>query len=193
MKIREIIKEVTGVHTQDGAGVRLRRVISRPDVYDFDPFLMLDAFDSKNPDDYTRGFPWHPHRGIETVTYLIKGDIELAGNLGVGGIAPQVLGDLMDRFAHHTTVAVHRTRRPALAADLVEHGTANADAGVGFKTGALAAIKLAHRLKQADHAGLNEVVELHVGWQASLEVMCNPFHQPRVLLNDLLSLLRRIG
>lgn len=85
MKIREIKKEVTGVNTQDGAGVRLRRVISRPDVYDFDPFLMLDAFDSKNPDDYTRGFPWHPHRGIETVTYLIKGDIEHGDSLGNRG------------------------------------------------------------------------------------------------------------
>lgn len=85
MKIREIKKTVTGRQTQDGAGVRLTRVISHPDVYDFDPFLMLDAFDSANPDDYIRGFPWHPHRGIETVTYLIEGDIEHGDSLGNRG------------------------------------------------------------------------------------------------------------
>lgn len=61
------------------------RVISRPDVTDFDPFLMLDAFDSRNPADYIKGFPWHPHRGIETITYLIKGDIEHSDSLGNKG------------------------------------------------------------------------------------------------------------
>ena len=76
MKIREIKKTVDGRHTRDGAGVHLTRVISRPNVYDFDPFLLLDAFDSTNPDDYSLGFPWHPHRGIETITYLIEGNIE---------------------------------------------------------------------------------------------------------------------
>jgi hypothetical protein len=85
MKVREIKKAVKGARTQDGAGVRLTRVISQPDVYDFDPFLMLDAFDSKNPQDYTAGFPWHPHRGIETVTYLIAGDIEHGDSLGNRG------------------------------------------------------------------------------------------------------------
>lgn len=82
MSIRTINKMVRGHHTQDGAGVKLVRVISNPDVELFDPFLMLDAFDSKNPDDYTKGFPWHPHRGIETVTYLIKGNIEHGDSLG---------------------------------------------------------------------------------------------------------------
>jgi quercetin 2,3-dioxygenase len=82
---REIKKIVTGKQTSDGAGVRLTRVISHPDIYDFDPFLMLDAFDSTNPDDYTCGFPWHPHRGIETITYLISGDIEHGDSLGNSG------------------------------------------------------------------------------------------------------------
>lgn len=82
MSIRTIKKVVTGIHTQDGAGVKLVRVISKPDMEEFDPFLMLDAFDSTNPDDYTKGFPWHPHRGIETVTYLIKGNIEHGDSLG---------------------------------------------------------------------------------------------------------------
>ncbi len=83
--VRKIRRLVTGSAQIDGAGVRLVRVIGRPDTTDFDPFLMLDAFDSSNPDDYTRGFPWHPHRGIETVTYLINGDIEHSDSLGNKG------------------------------------------------------------------------------------------------------------
>lgn len=84
--LREIKKIVKGQKTQDGAGVHLVRVISRPDVVDFDPFLMLDAFDSDNPNDYIKGFPWHPHRGIETVTYLIRGEIDHQDSLGNSGI-----------------------------------------------------------------------------------------------------------
>jgi len=74
-----------GSRAVDGAGVRLVRVIGYKDVKDFDPFLMLDAFDSENPDDYIKGFPWHPHRGIETVTYLIRGNIEHGDSLGNKG------------------------------------------------------------------------------------------------------------
>lgn len=81
-KIRKI---VTGSTQIDGAGVKLVRVIGRADVQEFDPFLMLDAFDSRNSDDYTKGFPWHPHRGIETVTYLITGNIEHSDSLGNKG------------------------------------------------------------------------------------------------------------
>lgn len=55
------------------------------DTRDFDPFLMLDAFDSKNKEDYIKGFPWHPHRGIETVTYLVSGEIEHGDSLGNRG------------------------------------------------------------------------------------------------------------
>ncbi len=83
--VRTIRRLVTGSAQVDGAGVRLVRVIGRADTQEFDPFLMLDAFDSRNPDDYTRGFPWHPHRGIETVTYLIQGDIEHSDSLGNKG------------------------------------------------------------------------------------------------------------
>ena len=74
--LRTVRKIVTGKNAIDGAGVKLVRVIGYYDTKDFDPFLMLDAFDSTNPDDYIRGFPQHPHRGIETITYLVKGDIE---------------------------------------------------------------------------------------------------------------------
>lgn len=85
MSKRTIEKIVTGRHQTDGAGVHLVRVLSRSNVRDFDPFLMLDAFDSVNPEDYVLGFPWHPHRGIETVTYLIHGDIEHGDSLGNKG------------------------------------------------------------------------------------------------------------
>lgn len=83
---RRVIKTVTGKPAIDGAGVRLVRVIGKDDVRDFDPFLMLDAFDSVNPPDYEKGFPWHPHRGIETVTYLAEGIIEHGDSLGNSGV-----------------------------------------------------------------------------------------------------------
>ena len=84
-KIRTVKKITKGIHAVDGAGVNLVRVVGYNDTKDYDPFLMLDAFDSTNPDDYTKGFPWHPHRGIETITYLIHGDIEHSDSLGNKG------------------------------------------------------------------------------------------------------------
>jgi quercetin 2,3-dioxygenase len=83
--IRTIKKIITGVNTTDGAGVRLVRVFGHGDTKDFDPFLMMDAFDSSNSKDYIRGFPWHPHRGIETITYLLNGNIEHGDSLGNKG------------------------------------------------------------------------------------------------------------
>ena len=83
---RTIRKIVSGKQAVDGAGVKLVRVFGYHDTADFDPFLLLDAFDSTNPDDYTKGFPWHPHRGIETVTYLIHGTIEHGDSLNNKGV-----------------------------------------------------------------------------------------------------------
>ena len=83
--LRTVKKIVTGSQQVDGAGVELVRVIGNRTVKDFDPFLMLDAFDSKDPADYVKGFPWHPHRGMETVTYLIQGDIEHEDSMGNTG------------------------------------------------------------------------------------------------------------
>ena len=83
--IRTIKRLVTGQRAVDGAGVKLVRVFGHEDVLDFDPFLMLDAFDSTDPDDYTKGFPWHPHRGIETITYLVSGEITHGDSLGNSG------------------------------------------------------------------------------------------------------------
>lgn len=85
MAQRSVEKIVTGRPSVDGAGVRLVRVLGAPTIYDFDPFLMLDAFDSTNPDDYIRGFPMHPHRGIETFTYLMEGEIDHQDSLGHHG------------------------------------------------------------------------------------------------------------
>lgn len=85
MPRRKCIQIVRGQHAIDGAGVHLRRVLGLNTVKDFDPFLMLDGFDSTNPEDYIRGFPWHPHRGIETVTYLLKGEIDHGDSLGNHG------------------------------------------------------------------------------------------------------------
>ena len=86
MVTRTVQEIVTGKQTVDGAGVRLTRVLGIATVKAFDPFLMLDAFDSANPDDYIRGFPMHPHRGIETFTYLIEGVIEHQDSLGHKGV-----------------------------------------------------------------------------------------------------------
>lgn len=86
MSERIVVKTVQGHRTVDGAGVNLVRVLGNKDVRDFDPFLMLDSFDSTNPDDYTKGFPTHPHRGIETITYLIEGEIEHQDSLGNEGV-----------------------------------------------------------------------------------------------------------
>lgn len=85
MEMRKIKKMVTGHRTVDGAGVHLVRVLGNNTVEDYDPFLMLDSFDSTDPNDYIAGFPWHPHRGIETITYLISGRIDHEDSLGNKG------------------------------------------------------------------------------------------------------------
>jgi redox-sensitive bicupin YhaK (pirin superfamily) len=86
MSQRKVAKTVLGQATVDGAGVRLIRVLGPKTVKDFDPFLMLDSFDSRNPDDYVLGFPFHPHRGIETITYMLKGQMEHQDSLGNQGL-----------------------------------------------------------------------------------------------------------
>ena len=72
--------------TTDGAGVRLTRVIGTPELSMLDPFLLLDAFESDNPDDYIAGFPAHPHRGFETVTYMLAGQMRHEDSTGHGGV-----------------------------------------------------------------------------------------------------------
>src|SRR5512137_2515559 len=71
--------------TIEGAGVRLRRALGPGEVPFADPFLLLDDFHSENPEDYVAGFPWHPHRGIETVTYMVRGIVEHGDSIGNKG------------------------------------------------------------------------------------------------------------
>ena len=81
----EIKKIVKSIETSDGAGVKLKRSIGTPEADYIDPFLMLDEFGSENKDDYVAGFPPHPHRGIETVTYMLKGKFEHEDSTGAKG------------------------------------------------------------------------------------------------------------
>ena len=83
---RSIERQVAGKPTSDGAGVKLTRVLTQPLQRRLDPFLMLDAFGSDNPDDYIAGFPDHPHRGFETVTYMIAGRMRHRDSAGHEGL-----------------------------------------------------------------------------------------------------------
>jgi quercetin 2,3-dioxygenase len=83
---RKVARVFRARATVEGAGVRLRRAFGNTEVPGFDPFLMLDDFHSDDPADYSAGFPWHPHRGIETITYMLHGEIEHADSMGNGGV-----------------------------------------------------------------------------------------------------------
>lgn len=85
MMDRQIIQVIPGVASSDGAGVRLRRSLGGVDRQRLDPFLMLDEFSSQDPNDYVAGFPPHPHRGFETVTYMLEGHMLHEDHLGNRG------------------------------------------------------------------------------------------------------------
>jgi redox-sensitive bicupin YhaK (pirin superfamily) len=86
MSIRAVKRISEPTPTIEGAGVKLRRAFGFDDTSDFDPFLLLDDFRNDRPQDYVNGFPWHPHRGIETITYVLSGSVEHADSLGNRGL-----------------------------------------------------------------------------------------------------------
>ena len=85
MSIRPVKSIVQSQPTIEGAGVRLRRAFGFGNTDEFDPFLLLDDFRNENPQDYLAGFPWHPHRGIETITYVLSGTVQHGDSLGNRG------------------------------------------------------------------------------------------------------------
>jgi quercetin 2,3-dioxygenase len=85
MSIRPVKRLIMSKPTIEGAGVHLRRAFGFGNTSDFDPFLLLDDFRNDVPDDYLAGFPWHPHRGIETITYVLAGTVEHGDSMGNSG------------------------------------------------------------------------------------------------------------
>jgi len=84
--LRPVLRKLRGMPASDGAGVKLVRVIGTPQLPDLDPFLMLDEFGTDRPEDYLAGFPSHPHRGFETVTYMLDGRMRHKDNHGNEGV-----------------------------------------------------------------------------------------------------------
>jgi len=86
MSIRPVKRVIEARPAIEGAGVRLRRAFGFGDTTEFDPFLLFDDFRNERPEDYLAGFPWHPHRGIETITYVLAGEVSHGDSLGNQGV-----------------------------------------------------------------------------------------------------------
>lgn len=110
---RKIETQVKGFHAIDGGGVHLVRVLGNTTVKAFNPFLMLDSFDSTNPEDYVAGFPMHPHRGIETITFVAHGNMRHKDSMGFEDI-------VQDGEVQYMSAVGHPSRRnhPRVTADV---------------------------------------------------------------------------
>lgn len=106
---RRVKTKVQGFKAIDGAGVHLIRVLGHGTVKEFDPILMLDSFDSRNPEDYTAGFPMHPHRGIETISYVSKGGMKHRDSLG----NEESIGDGEVQWMNSGSGILHEEQVPA--------------------------------------------------------------------------------
>ncbi len=106
---RKVNRKITGFPTKDGAGVSLVRVLGPDTINDYDPILMLDSFDSTNPEDYTKGFPLHPHRGIETISYVYRGKMTHKDSLG----NQDTIGDGEVQWMTAGSGIMHEERLPA--------------------------------------------------------------------------------
>src|SRR3954466_426184 len=95
MSVRAVKRVIESTHAVEGAGVKLRRAFGFGDTSEFDPFLLLDDFRNDRPDDYAAGFPWHPHRGIETITYVLAGSGDHGDSLGNRGSMGACAGQRM--------------------------------------------------------------------------------------------------
>ena len=123
---------LTGHSTIDGAGVKLFRVFANDNTKLTDPFLLLDNFGSDRPEDYIRGFPWHPHRGIETVTYMLDGKVEHEDTMGNKGVISS--GDIQwmtlvsgmpinEPIAWGGPIVMNTQEELRIAFDELDHGT----------------------------------------------------------------------
>src|SRR6266850_1474251 len=123
MSIRPVKRLIKSKPTMEGAGVHLRRAFGFGNTTDFDPFLLLDDFRNDVPEDYLAGFPWHPHRGIETITYVLAGTVEHGDSMGNrGGIAADPI---------YLDVSVPPGRRKTLPIEITRHAFAYVFAGAG--------------------------------------------------------------
>jgi redox-sensitive bicupin YhaK (pirin superfamily) len=145
--------------TLEGAGVRLKRAFGYNEVPMFDPFLMLDDFRSSNPSDYLAGFPWHPHRGIETITYMLHGEVEHGDSMGNAGTIHS--GDVQWMTAGSGIIHQEMPKKPKDSTLLA-----------GFQLWANLPAK--HKMKDPRYRDVNSstIPEVRIGDAARVKVIC---------------------
>ena len=172
-KTRKIRKVIRSRPTLEGAGVHLKRAFGFSEVPAFDPFLLLDDFRSNDPSHYLKGFPWHPHRGIETVTYVLEGSVEHGDSMGNQGITGP--GDIQWMTAGS--------------------GIIHQEMPKGDTTGAMGGFQLwvnlpaSHKMTKPRYRGVqaNQIPELSSGNGAVIKVLCGEVKGTKGPVADLLA------